>query len=560
MGTGPSVGLMLPTAADPDHGGVDAAQVLDAARLAEAAGFDGVYVGDHLVHPRPLLESVVTLSAVAATTTHVTIGFCVLLVVLRPPVVLAKQLATLAAFAPGRLRIGVGVGGEYPPEFAIVGVPLAERGRRTETAVRQLRSLLAGRPTSVIGTGGAEIEVTIAPAAPGAVPVLFAGWNDLALRRAARLGDGWIGYLLAPDSFERRRSLLLEHRADLGMPAPFTTGMLLPVSLDDARWRGGARRERWSGVIANDAALPDHLFVAGPPAAIVDHLHNYWERGCNEMVLSPVDQGAGFIGQVEVLAAEVLPRVRAFPSATVTGAGRDQARPVRHEAGGAVAATRSSPRGATRSPGSSTRRPTPGRTRVTRCVTLPDVDGGDAQHDAISLEWFADADHLERYHVWLEAGTDGKSRSHRRALDPDASPLLVADERVMRGADWLEQRWRAATTRSTHGRRRSEHAGSRRPSSRSSGRAAPARSGRPGATGDRDPRSSRAAWRTCRTTRARGRRASGPTTRLNEVYFDDLESLRRRIEWFREHLLDQEDDLVRENWFIVAREEVVLAP
>ena len=46
---------------------------------------------------------------------------------------------------------------------------------------------------------------------------------------------------------------------------------------------------------------------------------------------------------------------------------------------------------------------------------------------------------------------------------------------------------------------------------------------------------------------------------LNEVYFDDLDSLRTRIEWFREHLLDQEDDLVRENWFIVAREEVVLA-
>ena len=127
--------------------------------------------------------------------------FCVLLVALRPTVVLAKELATLAAFAPGRLRIGVGVGGEYPPEFAIAGVPLAQRGDRTETAVEQLRSLLAGRPTTVVGVDGVEIEVTIAPAAPGEVPVLFAGWNEVALRRAARLGDGWIGYLLAPDSF-----------------------------------------------------------------------------------------------------------------------------------------------------------------------------------------------------------------------------------------------------------------------------------------------------------------------------------------------------------------------
>ena len=65
---GPVVGLMLPTAANTADGRVDPGRVLEAARRAEAAGFDGVYVGDHLVHPRPLLESVVTLSAVAAST------------------------------------------------------------------------------------------------------------------------------------------------------------------------------------------------------------------------------------------------------------------------------------------------------------------------------------------------------------------------------------------------------------------------------------------------------------------------------------------------------------
>ena len=80
---------------------------------------------------------------------------------------------------------------------------------------------------------------------------------------------------------------------------------------------------------------------------------------------------------------------------------------------------------------------------VTRCITLPDVDGCDAKHDAISLEWFADADHVERYHAWLDAG-DGRGVAQRveAVLDRDASPLLLADEQVMRGADWLEHRWR----------------------------------------------------------------------------------------------------------------------
>ena len=87
--------------------------------------------------------------------------------------------------------------------------------------------------------------------------------------------------------------------------------------------RGAAARaaSAWSRVIANGVAAPDHLFVAAPPAAIVDQLHIYWDRGCTDIVLSPVDQGAGFIGQVEVLAAEVLPHVRAFRSSTATRSG-----------------------------------------------------------------------------------------------------------------------------------------------------------------------------------------------------------------------------------------------
>src|SRR5262245_37310699 len=107
----PTVGLMLPTAGDRTTGEVDVGRLLDGARLAEAAGFDGVSVGDHLVHPRPFLDSVVALTAVAAVTSRVSIGTCVMLVALRPAPLLARQLATLDALAPGRLRVGVGVGG-----------------------------------------------------------------------------------------------------------------------------------------------------------------------------------------------------------------------------------------------------------------------------------------------------------------------------------------------------------------------------------------------------------------------------------------------------------------
>jgi alkanesulfonate monooxygenase SsuD/methylene tetrahydromethanopterin reductase-like flavin-dependent oxidoreductase (luciferase family) len=300
---------MLPAIANTDSNRVDPPRVLAAARRAEEAGFDGVYVGDHLLHPRPLLEAVVTLSAVAATTSSLDIGTCVMLVALRDPLWLAKQLGTLAAFAPGRLRIGIGLGGEYPAEFAAAGVPLAERGRRAEEVLAELRDLLAGRTRPAPAGDGMLVSVDPVPGAEP--PILLAGWKEVALRRAARIGDGWIGYLLSPDSFSRRRDLLLQYRAEHG-GKPFITGMLLPVHPDaagDAHSRAGAAWKRLTGA---NATFPERLFVAGGAQAIVDQLHGYWQRGCTEMVLSLVDMGDPFDDQLALLCEEVLPAIRRF--------------------------------------------------------------------------------------------------------------------------------------------------------------------------------------------------------------------------------------------------------
>ncbi|ONH22056.1 hypothetical protein BL253_36910 [Pseudofrankia asymbiotica] len=290
--------------ANPDTGEVDTARVVEAALRAEAAGFDGVHVGDHLLHPHPMLESVVTLSAVAARTTTISLGPCVLLMGLRSPAALAKQLGTLAAFAPGRLRVGVGVGGEYPAEFEVAGVPLSERGRRMELALSQVQALLR--------SGSGRADATIAPGAPD-VPFLLAGWKEPSLRRAATLGDGWIGYLLTPDGFARRRAFLLDHREELGRAElPFSTGMLVPVHVDLSGRAQANAAAAWAKITQSEAGFPDRLFVAGRPHDVVEQLRSYWEAGCDEFVLGPADQGGGYLDQVDILAREVLPRVKAF--------------------------------------------------------------------------------------------------------------------------------------------------------------------------------------------------------------------------------------------------------
>jgi alkanesulfonate monooxygenase SsuD/methylene tetrahydromethanopterin reductase-like flavin-dependent oxidoreductase (luciferase family) len=295
---------MLPAIANTDEDRADPQRLLRVARLAEQAGFDGVYVGDHLLHPNPLLESLVTLGAVAATTERISLGTCVMLMGLRDPPWLAKQLGTLAAFAPGRVRIGVGVGGEYAPEFEAAGVPLSDRGRRMEEVLTRVRGLLSGEAPVADPQG---MGLRPLPAEP--IPFLLAGWKEVALARAARLADGWIGYLLAPDSFARRRQFLLEQ----GAGDAFVNGMLLPIH-PDAQADGARARaaQAWARITRNDAVFPEKLFVAGPPAAIAEQLHAYWALGCGEMVLSLAEQGAGYEAQIALLAEQVLPGVWEF--------------------------------------------------------------------------------------------------------------------------------------------------------------------------------------------------------------------------------------------------------
>ncbi len=296
---------MLSTVANLDTGEMEPSRVVDAARRAESAGFDGVYVGDHLLHPHPILESVVTLSMVAASTERISLGPCVMLLALRQPLVLAKQLETLSTFAPGRLRVGVGVGGEYPAEFEAAGVPLSERGRRMEATLGQVRSWLAA--------GDDRPDGSKVPNA-GHVPFLLAGWKEAALRRAARMGDGWIGYLLGIDSFTRRRVFLRQCLDELGRTVDgFSTGMLLPVHVDDSdRGSHAAAADAWTRLTNASAPLPERLFVAGRPTSVVDQIHGYWQAGCTEFMLAPADQGDRYLDQVDELGRYVLPAVKAF--------------------------------------------------------------------------------------------------------------------------------------------------------------------------------------------------------------------------------------------------------
>jgi hypothetical protein len=185
--------------------------------------------------------------------------------------------------------------------------------------------------------------------------------------------------------------------------------------------------------------------------------------------------------------------------------------------------------------------------RAAVCTTLRDATDVEPKHDTVVLEWFNDGEHLERFETWL------------RTTDPGMLDVatVVADELVLRGADWLEQRWRDGGPKLKHMALalRSPELTVDEFSERWKAQAG-------GIT--------RGGTRTQIPDNARGLayvqnhpqpRASGEWAydAVNEVYFDDRASLERRIEWFRYNLDPGADDLVRESWFLAVREAVLLS-
>src|SRR3954470_21800327 len=212
---------MVPTSDGLSFGVMTGGPDTDVARL-ESLPIDSLWVGGHVASRNPSPEAMVALAWLSARTERVRVGTAILLLPLYPPAIVAKQIADLDRATGGRVTLGVGVGGEYPAEFAACGVPIGERGPRTDEAIPLLRRLWSGEPVSHHGKFADFDGVRIHPAPlQGAeLPIVVAGRQPVAMRRAARLGDGWMPYLYSPrryaESVTTIRETAAAHGRDLG--------------------------------------------------------------------------------------------------------------------------------------------------------------------------------------------------------------------------------------------------------------------------------------------------------------------------------------------------------
>lgn len=211
--------------------GADPAILAGRARRAEQAGFESVWIGDHIALPdeqdgrQPRLEAVVAISYLAAMTTRIRLGFGVLVLPQRQPVLLAKQLTSIDIMSGGRLTIGIGVG-YVAPELHALGVTLADRGARTDEYLAAMRTLWTDPEPSFEGrfVSFAGVYQQPPPVQRPHPPIVVGGHSEAACRRAATTASGWYGVYL--DVGETGEALARLRKVAAGCERPARLGEL----------------------------------------------------------------------------------------------------------------------------------------------------------------------------------------------------------------------------------------------------------------------------------------------------------------------------------------------
>jgi len=235
-------------------------QLLGIARAAEEAGFHGVLLSDHLFFPGRLESSYpysedgkpgfdgttpfpdvwATIAAMAAVTERLHFATMVYILPLRHPLEVAKSVGTVSVLSGGRVALGCGAGW-LREEFDALGVDFRTRGRRMNEMIEVMRKAWTGEMFEHAGDHFELGPLQMSPAPSAQVPIYVGGLSDAALRRAARLGDGWLGTGQAPDEVAGYVQRLRRFRAEAGReaePLEVIVPLVVPPELDLLRRLG----------------------------------------------------------------------------------------------------------------------------------------------------------------------------------------------------------------------------------------------------------------------------------------------------------------------------------
>jgi probable F420-dependent oxidoreductase len=272
----------------------DASYYLPLAKAAEEAGYTSITVADSIAYPKEsesvypytpdgsrtfledkeFIETFVLVAAMGAVTTRLRFTPFVLKLPVRPPVLVAKQAASVAALTGNRLSLGVGIS-PWREDFEIMGVPFERRGRRMDECMEIVRGLTAGGYFEFHGEFYDIPAIKICPVPTEPIPLLVGGHADAALRRAVLRGDGWMHGGGSPEELDALLGRIDEIRKAEGLAdRPFEVHV---ISLD-AYTPDGVKRLEDRGV--TDVIVGFRIpYIVGPDTEPLDrkieHLRRY---------------------------------------------------------------------------------------------------------------------------------------------------------------------------------------------------------------------------------------------------------------------------------------------
>ncbi len=251
---------------------------------------DHLFIADHVSFHNGLgMDGLINAATLAALNPSITIFIGVYLLALRHPVPVARQLASLSMSAPGRIIMGVGVGGEDRHEMEICGTDPSTRGRRTNDCLHVLRRLLTGEPFSYECEFFKFEDALIRPAPKPAIPIIIGGRSNAAIKRTARYGDGWLGVWCSPRRFAQAIAEVdvMAEKLDRQVEA-WTHGMQMWVGLDNDKSKA---RELVAKEMQAMYHLPFEAFEkyspCGNPEEVAEFLVPYVKNGACVLNIRP---------------------------------------------------------------------------------------------------------------------------------------------------------------------------------------------------------------------------------------------------------------------------------
>ncbi len=277
--------------------------------------FDSLWVGDHISMPIPFLDPLQQIAQAAVVSRRLTFGVGVYLLPLRNFAPVAKQVSTLDLMTEGRLIFGVGVGGEFPKEYEASGIPREERGARLSDGIRVLKKFWSGEAVSHESPFLKFESVAMRPAPwqLGGPPVWCGGRSKPALRRAARIGDGWHSYAITSDMYREGLALITETAEEAGRSfSAFGTGHLLfaRVSDDYESALNEAADHLSTRYNMNMKPAAERYGAIGTPQDVAATIRKFYEAGVRHITLDIAGVYERRGEQLERFSSEVMPLLK----------------------------------------------------------------------------------------------------------------------------------------------------------------------------------------------------------------------------------------------------------